>query len=58
MIKHYHDKHETEEVLSIQTFACHGVVDRGCQSVLINKIDYDENFYKMLRVEFLIRNMA
>jgi hypothetical protein len=33
----YANSHEDEEILSIQTFACHGMIISGCQAVVVNK---------------------
>jgi hypothetical protein len=45
MIKDYSLTHPNEEVLSIQTFACHGIVAAGSQRVLINKMDEVSKYY-------------
>lgn len=35
-IKKYTEKNPNEQVLSIQTFACHGIVNKGVQKCLLN----------------------
>jgi hypothetical protein len=44
-----------EEILSLQTFACHGIISEGSQKVLINKHDEYKTFYETIHVETSIR---
>ena len=50
----YAKEHPNEEILSIQTFACHGKLLAGCQAVLVNKISAN-GFYEMIPVELNVR---
>jgi hypothetical protein len=51
----YAKENEAEEILSIQTFACHGIINEGSQRVLINQKNTSETYYEMIDVEILIR---
>lgn len=51
----YAKENEAEEILSIQTFACHGIINEGSQRVLINQKNVSETYYEMIDVEILIR---
>ena len=58
---------EGQELLSIQTFICNGVIKTGRQNVLINQWDDEEgkkinqkdlSFYQMIPVELWLRSRA
>lgn len=57
-LKNYHDTYTQEEILLIQTFACHGVVNGGCQDVLVNKYSSKIKFYELIDVEKKTRNYS
>lgn len=50
--------HPDEEFLSIQTFACHGIVDEGSQRALINHPNASNTYYLTIDVEIAIRKQA
>ena len=51
----YSQAHPKEEILSLQTFACHGIISEGSQKVLINEFDQYGTFYQTVNVETSIR---
>jgi hypothetical protein len=57
-IKACTDSHPNEEILSIQAFACHGIIMEGSQRCLINNYDDDRSFYELINVESTIRIKA
>jgi len=57
-IKKYTERNPNKQVLSIQTFACHGIVSKGVQKCLLNKPNEEGNFYETLDVEQMIRERA
>jgi len=57
-LKEYTDLHPEEEVLSIQAFACHGIIHDGSQKVLLNQPNADGSYYETIEVETIIRRMA
>lgn len=54
-IKDYATLHPTRDILSIQMFACHGMIFNGNQVVLINNYDKTTNFYEFIQPELYIR---
>lgn len=50
-IHEYTKNKPDHEVLSIQTFACHGIIEKGSQKVLINKKDEASDYYHVIDVE-------
>jgi len=54
-IKQYCETHKDENVLSIQMFACHGMIKDGCQNVLVNNFNLRQFYYELIPIEFLVR---
>ena len=50
-IVNYALQHPDEDILSLQTFACHGIISEGSQKVLINRPDEYKTFYETIHVE-------
>jgi hypothetical protein len=50
-IVNYALQHPDEDILSLQTFACHGIISEGSQKVLINRPDEYKTFYDTIHVE-------
>lgn len=50
--------HKHQEVLSIQCFACHGMIENSQQVVLTNNYDPKRQFYEFIDVEGTIRYYA
>jgi hypothetical protein len=57
-LKAFSDENKEEEILSIQVFACHGLISDGSQVVATNNYDKESKFYKFIEAETNIRNMA
>ena len=57
-IQAYSDLNPDKEVLALQTFACHGIINKGSQRVLINQPNSSGNYYEVIHVETNIRKRA
>ena len=57
-IEAYSKKNLNEEILSIQSFSCHGMIEAGCQVAVANVFDVSTQYYDFLKVEFYIRATA
>ena len=57
-LKRYSDENSEQEILSIQAFACHGMIKRGEQVVVANNYDTKNRFYELIEAESNIRFRA
>lgn len=57
-IKAYSQSHPEEEILSVQAFACHGMMNKGTQVVLTNSFDENTKFYHFIHAENNIRSYS
>ena len=58
IIKGHSDKYPQEEILSIQAFACHGLIYENQQVAAANIFNATEKYYKFINVESNIRYYA
>ena len=54
-IEEYSIKNPGQEILSIQAFACHGMINNGIQVVVTNNFDENSRFYEFILAENNIR---
>ena len=47
-----------QEILSIQVFACHGLINNGAQVVATNNYDHEKRYYEFIEAETNIRQRA
>ena len=52
------EKQPRTNYLVVCLFACHGILKDGLQYVVFNEFDKRAQFYKMMKVEFLLTDFA
>lgn len=57
-IAKYSNDNPDEEILSLQTFACHGINHEGSQKCLLNYWNQSITYYEVIEVEIQIRQQA
>lgn len=57
-LKEFSEENKTEEILSIQVFACHGLINNGSQVAATNNYEKESRYYEFIEAETNIRQMA